>query len=186
MKVLVAYASRHGATKGIATRIGETLERRGLETTLRPIGGGTSVEGFDAFVVGSAAYMRRWLKDGTEFVHAHAEVLSRHPTWLFSSGPIGTEMVDSKGRDVVKASEPTEFAELRASIRPRDAHVFFGAYDPDAEPIGTVERLGSLFTRMPAIRNAMPAGDFRDWRAIEAWADAIAAQLQAPPVPAGT
>ena len=40
MKVLVAYASRHGATRGIAERIGETLDYRtrldaGLELTDR-------------------------------------------------------------------------------------------------------------------------------------------------------
>jgi menaquinone-dependent protoporphyrinogen oxidase len=31
---------------------------------------------------------------------------------------------------------------------------------------------------MPAIREALPAGDFRDWPAIEAWADGIGRQLQ--------
>ena len=30
---------------------------------------------------------------------------------------------------------------------------------------------------MPAARNAMPSGDFRDWPAIDAWADQIAAAL---------
>ena len=36
MKVLVAYATRHGATRGIAERIAETLERRGHEVTTQP------------------------------------------------------------------------------------------------------------------------------------------------------
>lgn len=31
---------------------------------------------------------------------------------------------------------------------------------------------------MPAVRNAIPAGDYRDWPAIEAWADGIARDLQ--------
>jgi menaquinone-dependent protoporphyrinogen oxidase len=30
---------------------------------------------------------------------------------------------------------------------------------------------------MPAARAALPAGDFRDWPAIEAWAAQIAAEL---------
>ena len=40
---------------------------------------------------------------------------------------------------------------------------------------------------MPAIRDAVPAGDFRDWPAIEAWAEGIARELQPErePVPAG-
>ena len=37
MKILVAYASRHGATKGIAERIAQTLERNGLDVTLERI-----------------------------------------------------------------------------------------------------------------------------------------------------
>jgi menaquinone-dependent protoporphyrinogen oxidase len=30
----------------------------------------------------------------------------------------------------------------------------------------------------PAARNAIPAGDFRDWPAIESWASRIARELQ--------
>jgi menaquinone-dependent protoporphyrinogen oxidase len=37
---------------------------------------------------------------------------------------------------------------------------------------------------MPAIRDLLPAGDFRDWPAIEAWAREIAAALTAGKVPA--
>lgn len=36
MKILVAYATKHGATRGLAERIAATLERRGLDATLRP------------------------------------------------------------------------------------------------------------------------------------------------------
>lgn len=32
---------------------------------------------------------------------------------------------------------------------------------------------------MPAIRDILPDGDFRDWDAIDAWADAIAGELGA-------
>lgn len=52
--------------------------------------------------------------------------------------------------------------------------MFFGAYDPDADPIGFGERITRA---IPAARNAMPAGDFRDWAAIDAWAEEIAAEL---------
>ena len=96
--------------------------------------------------------------------------------WLFSSGPLGTDLVDEKGRDIFEAMRPKEFEELGDEIRPRGDHVFFGAWDPDAEPVGMAER----FLRfMPAsARDEIPAGDFRDWDAIDAWADEIAAELQ--------
>jgi menaquinone-dependent protoporphyrinogen oxidase len=33
---------------------------------------------------------------------------------------------------------------------------------------------------MPAAKNVLPAGDFRDWDAIEAWAREVAAALASP------
>lgn len=184
MKILVAYASRHGATQGIAERIAQTLERTGLEVTLKPAEDASAEGDYDAFVIGGAAYMGQWLKEATSFVRRHRVLLASRPVWLFSSGPVGTETIDAKGRDVLEAAEPREFAEFAGAIHPRDQRIFFGAHDPDAEPIGFMERLGARFTRMPAVREALPAGDFRDWPAIEAWADGIARELH--PVGAAT
>jgi menaquinone-dependent protoporphyrinogen oxidase len=177
MKILVAYASRHGATRGIAERIAETLERRGAEVTLQPAVEAKNVGDYDAFVIGSAAYMGHWLKEATGFVERNRSILESRPVWLFSSGPIGDETVDAKGRNVLEASRPEEFNQFAETVRPRDQRVFFGAFDPDAEPVGLMERVGAIFTRMPAVRKELPAGDFRDWPEIEAWADGIARDL---------
>jgi menaquinone-dependent protoporphyrinogen oxidase len=122
--------------------------------------------------------MGHWLKEARQFAERHRTPLSTHPVWLFSSGPIGQETVDKHGRDVLEASRPLELGALAESVHPRDQRVFFGAFDPDAEPIGVWERLGAPFLRMSSVREAMPAGDFRDWPAIEAWANEIAATLQ--------
>lgn len=179
MNVLVAYASRHGATQGIAERIAQTLERDGLEVSLRSVENAEPVEGFDAFVIGSAAYMGGWLGGATAFVRHHEDVLAKHPVWTFSSGPVGCEPVDAKGRDQLEAAVPKEFAEFARTIRPRAQQVFFGAYDPDAAPAGLAESLMARFMRVaPAVREALPAGDFRDWPAIEAWANGIATELR--------
>lgn len=188
MKILVAYASRHGATKGIAERIAQTLEPRGHEVTLQPVDQVQAADGYDAFIVGSAAYAGHWLKEASEFVREHLALLASRPVWLFSSGPIGTDLVDPKGRDVLETARPAEFAEFDRSIHPRAASIFFGAFDPNAKPIGFMERMGAPFLRMPAVRQAMPAGDYRDWPLIEAWAEGIALELEsirvAAPMPA--
>jgi menaquinone-dependent protoporphyrinogen oxidase len=174
MKVLVVYASRHGATRGIAERIAETLAGRGLEVAVRAAKEAGDVSSFDAFVIGSAAYMGRWLQDATSFVNQHRAVLAARPVWLFSSGPVGTDLVDAKGRDVRTAAAPKEFSDFRDALHPRDERIFFGAYDPSAPPVGMAEGLGMRVMRlMPAARAALPAGDFRDWPEIEAWAASI-------------
>jgi menaquinone-dependent protoporphyrinogen oxidase len=174
VQILVAYASRHGSTQGIAARIAERLRADGLDVALLAAAEVPDPSRYDAFVVGGAAYMFHWLKDATSFVRENRTLLAARPTWLFSSGPIGTATVDKEGRDVLETTVPKEFAELRDAIHPRGEKVFFGAMDPAAKPIGVTERIVTL---MPAARNAFPRGDFRDWAAIDAWADDIARDL---------
>jgi menaquinone-dependent protoporphyrinogen oxidase len=173
MKVLVAYATRHGATAGIAERIAGTLTDRGHPAGLHTVEEVESIEGYDAVVLGGAAYMFHWLRPATGFAHRHHEELAAMPVWLFSSGPLGTDAVDEKGRDVRETTRPREFDELAELLSPKGEQVFFGAFDPEAEPIGVGER---LTRHLPATRD-MPAGDFRDWEAIDAWAGEIADEL---------
>ncbi len=177
MQVLIAYATRHGSTRGIAERIAERLRADGLSAEARPAAEAVDASRYDAFVVGGAAYMFHWLDDATRFVERNRDVLAVRPTWLFSSGPIGTDLVDKQGRDVLEVSIPKEFPRLHGLIRPRGEKVFFGAIDPDAKPVGLAERFMRV---LPAAREALPRGDFRDWPAIDAWADEIAAALRAP------
>jgi menaquinone-dependent protoporphyrinogen oxidase len=177
MRVLVAYASRHGSSAEIAERIAGRLTADGAPAEARPAADVRDADQYDAFVIGSAAYMFHWLKDATTFVKRHRELLAAHPLWLFSSGPLGTETVDAEGNDPLQSSRPKEFEELAEKLHPRDERVFFGAWDPEAPPVGMAERMMKL---VPAGTSPLPSGDFRDWAAIEDWAAQIARELRAP------
>jgi menaquinone-dependent protoporphyrinogen oxidase len=175
MRVLVAYSSKYGATRGIADRIGERLTELGHEVDIERCRDVEYPEGFDAFVIGSAAYMGKWRKEARRFVRHNADLLASRPTWLFSSGPLGTKRVDDEGKDVLTEAEPKEFAEFAERINPRGTMVFFGALD--------VERLRGpdrIVSWMPA-NDALPEGDFRDWAAIDSWTESVHAQLAALP-----
>lgn len=175
MKVLVAFASRHGSTQGIAEHIARTLTGRGITTVTAAVEDVERLDDVDAIVLGGAAYLAHWLKPAVRFATEHEAELSSKPVWLFSSGPLGTNPVDAEGQDVLESARPKEFDELSSLLRPRGEHVFFGAYDPAAPPVGLGER---VVRHLPAARGSLPGGDFRDWEAISAWAEEIAADLQ--------
>ena len=178
MKILVTYASTYGATEEIAGHIADRLRAAGLDVVALPVRAAGDVSEYNAFVVGSAAYFGHWLKGATEFVRDHGAVLADRPTWLFSSGPLGTEPTDAQGRDQRVAAEPKEIPEFREQIQPRDHRVFFGALDP-----GTLGFRDKAIRTLPAGRALLPDGDFRDWQDIETWAQSIARDLAKMPAP---
>jgi menaquinone-dependent protoporphyrinogen oxidase len=157
MNILVAYASKYGATEGIARRIADILHREGYLTKASPIEQAEHLAAYDAAVLGSAVYYGSWLKEAVEFVHRNRSALALRPVWLFSSGPLGEHVEDGE-------PQPKEIAELRALLQPRDHRTFFGALDH--AKLSFAERMV-----VKAVR--APGGDFRDWDAIEAWAKGI-------------
>lgn len=172
MKVLVVYASRYGATKGIAERIAQTIIHDGHEALAVEAKAAPTLDDYDAFVVGSAAYLGSWMKDASEFVRRNRAALAAKPTWVFSSGPFGSKTVDEQGRDVREEARPRDFAELESSIHPRDSKVFFGALDH--RKLGIAHR---AFFALPASRKLLIEGDFRNWIEIDEWAHTISAAL---------
>lgn len=162
MRVLVAYASKHGSTQGIAERIAEKLQQLGKQAEARAVEEVADLGGYKAFVIGSAVYYGSWLKEATEWLHRHQAVLAGHSVWLFSVGPLGTEVKDT-------GPQPKEIVEFQQALHPRDQRIFFGALDH--------KRL-SFPERMVVKAVRAPEGDFRDWQAIEAWAANIAQNLE--------
>jgi menaquinone-dependent protoporphyrinogen oxidase len=162
MRVLVAYASKHGSTREIAARIAASLEQHGLTVDLRPTNHVDGLDGYDAVVIGSAVYIGRWMKEATEFVERLRPALAGSRVWLFSSGPLG----DQPGVD------PPQVAELEASLNVVEHRLFAGSMSKDR--LSLVER--ALVKGVKA-----PYGDFRDWNAIDWWATGIAKQLSGSP-----
>ena len=165
MKVLVSAASKHGATTEVAATIGAALAAAGVDAIVVTPSDVTSVDGFDAAVIGSAVYAGRWLDPAKDLLGRHREALSRIPVWLFSSGPVG---------DPPKPVEdPLDVAPMMALVGARGHRVFAGQIDKSR--LGLGER-----AILAAVR--APEGDYRPWAEIDAWAKELAAALRAVPV----
>ena len=175
MTVLVVYASRHGATRGIAERIAATLSATGQRADVHPSDEVRDLSGYDAFVIGAAIYYGHWRKPAAAFVQRNMALLVKRPVWLFSSGPLGSQTPDAQGHRPPEAEPPIELGELREAVRSRGERVFYGALDPArlTLPERTVRRV-------PAGRALLPEGDFRNWADIDAWAQEIARELSEP------
>lgn len=164
-KVLVAYASKRGSTAEIAARIAAVLRESGEQVDCVEAGAVTELDGYDAVVLGSAVYMRRWRGDARHFLRRHRRALERTPLWVFSSGPTG-----DPARDNPAWTEPPHTIRKAEQVGARE-HVVFGGRMPD-EPHGALER--SMVQGTPPEWR-----DRRDWDAIGAWARHVADDLRA-------
>ena len=162
MNVLVTVASKHGATGQIGQVVAGTLRGAGLPVETRRPEQVTSVDGYDAVVLGSAIYAGRWLTEARSFSKRFATELASRPTWVFSSGPLGDPALPEGD-----ASEPIAIARRLAA---RDCRTFAGQLER--------AKLG-LFERAMIAAVKAPEGDFRDFHEIRRWADDIAVTLLA-------
>jgi menaquinone-dependent protoporphyrinogen oxidase len=168
MKVLVSAASRHGSTAEIARTIGETLVEAGLQAVVLPPDAVTSLDGYDAVVLGSGVYVGHWMDAAKHLAERHAATLASRPVWLFSSGPIGEPREPEE--------DPIDIAEILEMTHAREHRVFAGKVDRAV--LGLGERV--ILTAVRA-----PEGDFRPWDEVREWARGIAAALKAEPAAAG-
>ena len=165
-KVLVAYATKYGATAEIADKIGEVLRQAGLPVDVLPADRTGDLGAYSAVVLGSAVYIGQWRKEATKFLQANEAALSGKPVWIFSSGPTG----EGDPLELLKGWRlPGKLQPVADRIGPRDITAFHGAVD--AGKLNFIEKF--------MLKNVgAPAGDFRDWEAITDWAMAIAEALQ--------
>ena len=158
--ILLAYATRYGSTQEVAESITAALREDGLEVDIQPMQEVKRLDNYDAIVLGAAIYSNRWHPDAHQFLSQHQETLRQRPAAIFALGPLSTG-----DRAMLRSRRQLERElEKYPWLKPVTLEMFVGKLDPSK--LGFFERLGST------------ASDHRDWKAIRAWADALAAQLQ--------
>lgn len=168
VRLLVAFASRHGGTAELADVVAEGVRERlgdGVKVTVLPAGDVTDVDAYDAVVIGSALYFGHWLEEARQLALRCAIPLWDLPVWIFSSGPLG-----------VRPRPPEQFLDIDEIVRltrPVEHHLFGGRLDPTMLDFGERAVVFALHA---------PTGDFRDLAAAREWGKGIARVLAGEPV----
>ena len=160
MKILLTSSSKHGSTDEVAAVIAERLRAAHIDVETKRPEDVDNVDGYDAFVLGSAVYMTTWMPEAVDFTTRFHDVLRARPVWAFSVGLSGLP----KG----KVSDPTRIGPVLLAIDPEDHVTFAGCFDPSKL---------SLRERSIAKLGGATEGDYRDWDEVRQWADAIATSL---------
>jgi len=172
MLVLVAYATGHGSTRGIAARIADRLRQQGADAEAIAVADVAEVSGYEAVVLGSAIHGGKWLPEALQFAERDAAALRERPVWLFSVSTLGDaeSMFPPPVANRLRAlrKETPEMTQLRQLLHPREHRNFAGVVNRSDWPA-----TGRAFFLATGGRY----GDHRNWTAIDAWADLIGSQL---------
>ena len=145
------------------SRLAARLVDSGASVDLRPVDEVETLDGYDAVVFGAPVYDQSWPPEANAFLARNRDALAARPVWLFSVGSFG----DTKRLiGPLTHKEPKGIEEIRAEIRAREYRVFRGVIRKHQWP---------FFSRVFFHAFGGRFGDHRDWPAIDAWADQIAA-----------
>ena len=162
MPILVAFASRHGATREIAAVLARRLATgplRPVRVDLLPVQGRPDPSRYSAVVLGSPVYGGRWLPEGLDYAASARSGLRSRPTWLFSSG-----VTDGRAPDEAASSGLRTLAADLAAVE----HRWFEG------------RLERRLLRGPERDGCASAeGDHRSWPVVWDWADGLSGALAA-------
>lgn len=160
-KVLVGYATRDGATTGVAEKIGATLGERGFDVDVMPLAESLSLDGYDAVVLGSAVNGGRWLPQAVGYVIANKDQLCALPVAVFCVHAMNTS---DSAKAVAKRH--AYINEVRDAIKPAEEGYFAG--------VGPAQGDTNAFARwMFRAFGGDVEGDGRDWDKIRDWAQTL-------------
>ncbi len=160
-KLLVTYASVKGSTVGVARTIGDELHSQGAQVEALPINLVRGVSEYSAVVIGSAIYGHQWLESAVEFLQTYRAYLSHIPVAYFVVCVTMRENNAAHRGTVLSYLAPVQ--EALPEIKPVAIGAFAGAFNSRQWAL-------PLLLMLKARHELPPEGDFRNWKAIRAWA----------------
>ena len=175
MKILVAYASAHGSTKEVAQFVGRVLETYNAEVTVANVVDIESVEGYDAYVLGSAIHASLWLQEMCTFIDRFEHSLAKQPSYFWVS------CIRALEKDGLAHALKYYFDyKTLESFALREVAVFAGKLN-----VSAITRQEQWFLVSNYDGKLTPGNinhDYRDWEAISTWANSIAKNLDLEPM----
>ena len=161
-KVLVAYASRAGATAEVAEEVGKVLAAEGLMVDVLPVQKVVSLEPYGALVLGSAARIGRLIPETMRFARKFSKQVKALKVVYFVSCLTMYKQTPEARTTVMGYLKP-----LVKMKEPLDIGLFGGAMVP--------EKIPGFWSKV--MKNA-ERGDYRDWDLIREWAKGVAEKLK--------
>ena len=170
MNILAGYATAHGSTAEVAAFIGQELEKREFVVTVANVADVTSVDAYDAFVLGSAVHDGMWLTEMSQFLERFQDKLKIAPVLYFMT----CVRVLEEGGEAHARQEYVNHRMLN-DLNIKEIAVFAGRLELDT--VDWDER----WTLAARYDGSRPGGsfnrDFRDWEKIRAWTRKAADKL---------
>lgn len=163
--VLVAYATRSGATEEVASTLGEVLRGSGLAVDVTPAKRVETIEPYGAVVIAVALYFGKMHKDVRRFLTENRASLAKTPVALFVLGPVHQEEKEWKGAQDQLEKDLKNFPWLA----PIAQQIVGGRFDP--------ARLGFPFNLIPFFCR-IPRCDSINWELIREEAGGLAEQFR--------
>lgn len=167
-KVLVAYATTHGATEEIAEAVARIFREHEIETDVMKARDVRSLEGYNMIILGAPLYMFRWHGDASRFLNKHRRAIQNGiGVAVFGGGPFGA--AEPKVWQEVRDNLDKELAKI-SWFKPISVLVVGGKFDPQG--------LKFPYNLIPAMKQ-QPSSDLRNWEEIKAWAEGLAERFGA-------
>ena len=183
-KVLIAYGTRYGATKGTSEEIAKVLQGEGLEVKVVNLKEEKvkDISKFELVIIGSGMKMEMWTNKAKAFLNKFSGELKKKKVAIFvSSG--GRALMEYKGErdEIIRITK--KYLEDKASkhdLNPISMTMFGGIWD--------YNQMGKIFKKFldEEKENFIPAGftetepgvyDSRNWDKIRSWAKELASKI---------
>jgi len=169
-KILIAYATKHGATSSAASKIADVLCEEGFQVDLKLARKVKNISEYDAVIVGSPIYIGQWLCGARQFLNRYQAVLAEKQVAVFVTCTY------------LKDDDATP--ERRARAKELYIDPIFEKL-PEIEPVSSGILSGEfLYKELYPVEYILmklakfPEGDFRNEEKIRTWALEISALLQ--------